>query len=135
MSMAIAGQLDAPLLLWAVPEDHTGGRLRLNSFCGINLAGHALTRSGRQYNHIFTAPDDPAVLDEILPLARAGRARNQLSGSRLARIGDHPDGFETCHFDPALIQNHFGIEVVQLSLEEHVFSRVRQVDLLFIIYD
>ncbi|MCB0062730.1 MAG: hypothetical protein KDE19_11465, partial [Caldilineaceae bacterium] len=31
-----------PLLLWAVPDERDGGRLRLNSFCGINLAGHAL---------------------------------------------------------------------------------------------
>ena len=49
MISAIAERIDAPLLLWAVPEEHSGGRLRLNSLCGINLAAHALTRSGRRY--------------------------------------------------------------------------------------
>jgi formate-dependent phosphoribosylglycinamide formyltransferase (GAR transformylase) len=31
-----------PLLLWATPDARSGDRLRLNSLCGINLAGHAL---------------------------------------------------------------------------------------------
>ena len=51
-----AEEIDAPVLLWAVPEEHTGGRLRLNSFCGINLAAHALTRMGHQYETIFAPP-------------------------------------------------------------------------------
>ena len=33
-----------PVLLWSVPDERDGGRLRLNSLCGINLAVHALTR-------------------------------------------------------------------------------------------
>ncbi len=46
MAVKLAEASSAPLLLWAVPEPHTGGRLRLNSFCGINLAAHAYTRLG-----------------------------------------------------------------------------------------
>ena len=41
---AIAATLDVPLLLWTFPEERTGGRLRLNSFCGANLASHTLSR-------------------------------------------------------------------------------------------
>jgi hypothetical protein len=41
MVMELSQAIDAPLFLWAVTEPHTGGRLRLNSMCGINLAGHA----------------------------------------------------------------------------------------------
>ena len=44
MVMNLARMVDAPLLLWAVPEARSGGRLRLNSFCGVNLAAHALAR-------------------------------------------------------------------------------------------
>ena len=47
MVMALAEVVEAPLLLWAVPEERSGGRLRLNSFCGINLGAHALRRGGR----------------------------------------------------------------------------------------
>ena len=46
LTAAVADANAAPVLLWAIPELRTGGRLRLNSFCGINLAGYRLTREG-----------------------------------------------------------------------------------------
>ena len=46
MLVELARGVDAPLMMWAVPEERTGGRLRLNSFCGINLGAHGLTRAG-----------------------------------------------------------------------------------------
>src|SRR5690606_27092750 len=54
---ALAAASDAPLLLWAVPEPWSGGRLRLNSLCGVNLAGHALSLRGRQYEWVCASPD------------------------------------------------------------------------------
>lgn len=33
-----------PIIIWNFREERTGGRLRLNSFCGVNLAAHALSR-------------------------------------------------------------------------------------------
>ncbi len=128
MLMQLADAVDAPLLLWAVPEDHTGGRLRLNSLCGINLAGHALTRAGINYDYLFTAPGDPAALEKIGVLAKAGQARNILRRARLGRVGENPDGFETCLFDPDLIASQFGLEVVQLDLMEDLFALARGVD-------
>ena len=50
-----------PLLMWALPEAQVGGRLRINSFCGINLAGHGLRRAGIRYDYIYAAPDDAAA--------------------------------------------------------------------------
>ena len=46
-TMAAASAFDVPLGIWAVPEPRLGGRLRLNAFCGLNLASHALGRTGR----------------------------------------------------------------------------------------
>ncbi len=46
------GDRRVPVLLWAVPDARSGGRLRLNSLCGINLAGHALTRRGLTYDYV-----------------------------------------------------------------------------------
>ena len=54
----IGGIADAPLVLWAFPEERTGGRLRLNSPCGINLAAHALGKRGRAFSHLYCAPDE-----------------------------------------------------------------------------
>ena len=55
----------APLVLWALPEERTGGRLRLNSFCGINLAGYRLTREGRRYRFVYRHPDHEEVTGEL----------------------------------------------------------------------
>ena len=41
---------DLPLAIWAVPEPRIGGRLRLNAFCGLNLASHALGLNGRAFS-------------------------------------------------------------------------------------
>ena len=78
MVLELARAVDAPLLLWAVPEARTGGRLRLNSLCGINLGGHALTRAGYRYETIYAAPDDAAALQQVQALAQAGRVRRRL---------------------------------------------------------
>ncbi len=123
-----AEEIDAPVLLWAVPEEHTGGRLRLNSFCGINLAAHALTRMGHQYETIFAPPSDPQVLKKIHNMALAGRARNAIRNTQLGRVGESPDGFETCLFDPDSIRNVFGLEVAQFDLEDDLFLPARQIE-------
>ena len=47
--------------MWALPEAQVGGRLRINSFCGINLAAHGLRRAGIRYDYIYAAPDDLAA--------------------------------------------------------------------------
>lgn len=125
MAMELARAIDAPIFLWAVPEPHTGGRIRLNSFCGINLAGHALTRSGIHYGYVYAAPDDLTVLDKITVYAKAGRAQQILKNAKLGRVGENPAGFETCLFRPAEIKDRFGVEIVQLDLEEDIFSQMR----------
>lgn len=126
MALAFARQVNAPLLLWAVPEPHTGGRLRLNSLCGINLTGHALTRTGIRYHPLYASPDSPIALDTISTWAQAARIRCVLSQTRIGRMGENPAGFETCLADPVELQERFGIELVQFELAEHVFEPARQ---------
>lgn len=125
MATALAEALDAPIFLWAVPEPHTGGRLRLNSFCGINLTGHALTRAGIFYGYVYAAPEDLSVFNKITTYARAGRARRTLQNAQLGRVGENPDGFETCLLRPDEIKKRFGLEIVQLQLQEDIFPKVR----------
>lgn len=127
MVMELARQVDVPLLLWAIPEAHTGGRLRLNSLCGINLAGHALTRAHYNYDTIYAPPNDEAALEKIMAMARAGRVKRRLQQTRLGRVGRHPDGFETCAFDAAALNKTLGLEVVQFDLPEF-FAQVKAAD-------
>jgi L-fucose isomerase-like protein len=124
MIVNLARAVDAPLFLWAVPEERTGGRLRLNSFCGINLAAHGLTRAGRQYDWVYAQPEDPAALRSLLTLARAGRVKRLLRSARIGRIGDHPAGFDPCSYDAEAIAARLGAQVVRHELAG-IFQGVR----------
>jgi L-fucose isomerase-like protein len=122
--MALAEGVDAPLLLWAVPEARTGDRLRLNSLCGITLGGHALTRVGYRYDYVYAAPSDAAAVERISALARAGRVKRLLQATRIGRVGVNPDGFESCMVNGQGLADRLGVTVVQVELE-HVFAEAR----------
>jgi hypothetical protein len=72
MTVAIAERARAPLAIWAFPEPRLGGRLRLNAYCGLNLAAHALGRAGRAFDWAYAAPEPAgmaAVNDALFGLA------------------------------------------------------------------
>ncbi len=124
LAMALAEEVDAPLMLWAVPEARTGGRLRLNSFCGINLAAHSLKRAGRDYEYLYAAADDARVLPRLRAWAQAGQVYRRLRATRLGRFGENPAGFGPCELDAEGLQRHFGVEVQRYGLEE-LFAQVQ----------
>jgi L-fucose isomerase-like protein len=114
MTLEIARELEAPLVMWSFLEPRTGGRLRLNSLCGVNLAAHALSRAGLSYEYVHGNPGDPDVLTRIWSLAQAGAVSRSLVDMRIGVIGQHPDGFDACMFDHTELSELFGIEI-----EEH----------------
>jgi len=111
MTLEIARQTDAPLLLRSFPEPRSGGRLRLNSFCGINLAAHSLSRAGLRYDYLHGAPDDAQAAAKLMTLARAAAVKNSLKNTRIGVIGTHPDGFDACKFSHRECTDTFGITV------------------------
>jgi L-fucose isomerase-like protein len=147
LAAAIADANPAPLLLWAIPEERTGARLRLNSFCGINLAGFRLTREGRRYRYLYRDPCDAAttadlaaLLEAPMPVIRpigepkpvgsadpdstdAARAvQRRLAASTIGIVGDRPDGFEPCDYDPAMLAATAGVAAETATLSE-LFAR------------
>ena len=146
VAAAIADANPAPLLLWAIPEERTGGRLRLNSFCGMNLAGYRLTREGRRYRFLYRGPDDatttealavsleaplpasPAVAEPPLvgqsteAIAAAADVRNRLSASTVGIVGERPDGFEPCDYDADILAETAGVTAETATLPE-LFAR------------
>jgi len=62
MTVKLAKEATTPIAIWAVPEPRIGGRLRLNAYCGLNLAAHALGRAGG----VADRHQLPAVLIEEL---------------------------------------------------------------------
>ena len=127
MTMEIARQLDAPLVMWSFPEPRTGGRLRLNSFCGINLAAHALSRAHLEYDFVHGAPSDNDALSRIDDFARAAAVKRSLSDNRIGVIGRHPDGFDACMFSHDECKERFGIEIEEHDLIEFL-DTVKKLD-------
>ena len=108
-----------PLSIWAFPEPRTGGRLRLNAFCGLNLAAHALglgrpgirlslRRSGRD-GHRAEIEDLLGGKRLAAPVAALAGGRGDPAGAqRRGRLARAPasdgsarirTGFDTCRYD------------------------------------
>jgi L-fucose isomerase-like protein len=124
MIVELVQSIDVPIFLWAIPEAWTGERLRLNSLCGINLAGHALTLRKRQYDYAYAMPQEAEVIEKIRDLAKVGRLQRRLKAARLGVVGEHPYGMDTCHLDEPRLKETFGVQIQHIELED-VFSRAR----------
>lgn len=132
-----ASKLDIPMAIWAVPEPRIGGRLRLNAFCGLNLASHALARNDVQFGWLYA---DTKFVD-LSSLLNGQRMTKRLDGKapdsdasdfpvndlRIARIGDHPVGFDTCAYDKAQLKALTGATVDELELDQ-MFDLARDLE-------
>ena len=162
MTVKLAREARTPLAIWAVPEPRIGGRLRLNAYCGLNLAAHALGRAGVAHGSLYADPAAPQLADSLRALARpyslpassgpasslpssesafaaldvdrrrraeqsAERVLESLADSRITVVGKHPDGFDTCEFDPDLLARLARIKVDHVTLDE-LFERARATD-------
>lgn len=144
-TMRIADAFDKPIAIWAVPEPRLGGRLRLNAFCGLNLASHALGRAERSFSWIYADPEEARIGSElgalfdgarqVSPLTgtpspgnsdTGRRIADALGGKRIGRLGAHPDGFDTCRYDAKRLRGLAGIEVEELALQG-LFDRAGKV--------
>lgn len=135
MAVKAATTFNGPVSIWAVPEPRLGGRLRLNAFCGLNLASHALGLQDRQFGWLYA---DPAtdVSDNLEALLNGRRTSGRLMasgvtgdgdaigqeiagrirGKRIGRLGEHPVGFDTCAYNSDELAQRTGVEVDAMSL-------------------
>ncbi len=133
----IAERFDTRLSIWAVPEPRLGGRLRLNAFCGLNLASHALGLRGRVFSWLYADPTASDIGERLAGLiagaaevkpdhgvripadATAGQAvLAGVSGRRIGRLGAHPDGFDTCRYDAGALKALADIDVEDMPLQK-----------------
>ena len=146
---AIAAAHSHPLILWAFPEPRSGGRLRLNSPCGLNLAAHALGKAQRAFGHLHCAPEklsadelSRALTDaQAIPSPeesappdfnadarkKAQRVLAALRGAVFARIGNPPEGFATCDWNPEWLRDVFGAKMRSAELRE-LFAEANRAD-------
>ena len=140
-----AKRFQCPISIWAVREPRSGGRLRLNAFCGFNLASHALGREGRRFGWLYADPDETDLLNlqallngqrisEVMnpentlhQVSERGNAiAERLSKKRIARIGEHPPGFTTCSYNTQKVNELVGIKVDEYQLHD-LFDKARSV--------
>ena len=124
--LALACNVESYLLIWAIKEKPTGERLRLNSFCGLNLGAHALTAAGIPFKGIYGDPNSPKVQQEVLAFLHAVGALRWLKGRRIGLVGHRPPGYYTSNFYEVGLYSQLGVLVHHISLEE-VFRRASAV--------
>jgi L-fucose isomerase-like protein len=135
--LKIATCLEKQIGIWAFPEPRLGGRLRLNAFCGLNLASHTLGLNNIPFSWIYENPENmndtkfeilinsnnskrPKKILEIPSLGskRAKSVKEKIHNLKIGKIGTHPDGFDTCKYDQKKLFGLCGITVDEIDIEK-----------------
>lgn len=121
--VAAFADLGVPLGLWAMPEpETTGGSLRLNSLCGVNLyagiLGTYLAERNVRYKWYFGLPDSDIFLKRFDPTIRALKAIKTLDGAKFANVGGTPEGYYDVYWNDGRLRSKFDITVDRHELTE-----------------
>ena len=127
--------LHVPLLLWGLPElPYNGGKIRLNSVCGVNLNSSNLYKSGNKTYHVHVGG---SINTDWLDAVRIGAAFKR---TNLGILGYRAKGFFNLGVydlnvfsEMGILINHFELsEVWNHSVEEsEVERRKKQVIEIF----
>lgn len=104
---------DKPLLLWGLPElPYNGGKIRLNSVCGVNLNASNLVKSGiKDFTYHVGSEIDENWLDAV-------RMMVALRESRIGIVGYRADGFFNVGVDELSTYGKFGVLINHYELSE-----------------
>lgn len=145
MTVQIANKFKDNFGIWAIPEPRLGERLRLNSFCGLNLASHALSLNNMLVNWIFEDPliiqpsifdafvkkrlskNKPKIVEYGVTSDRAKQIKNKIKEFKIAKIGEHPEGFDTCKYNKDDVKKLTGISIYEFTLNE-LFKEAKSID-------
>ena len=146
---AFAKKFRKPILFISFREKRSGGRLRLNSLCGVNLALHALIKSKFYSNFIIYPNDEQLFSKEILKFIKTKNSftkknylkkinskltnkKIEFKKPKLGLIGKRPEGFDTCDFNNKELKSKFNANVTKIKLQS-LFNTSSKVDIKKII--
>lgn len=121
MILTFMNNINKPVLIWAVKEEATGERLRLNAFCGLNLGAHALVGAGKKFKGVYGPVDSPKVWKKIIAFVRAAGAVRWLKGKKIGLFGHRPAGYYASNFSEVTLYEILGVSVEYFSLND-IFS-------------
>lgn len=127
-AVALAEQLDVPILLWALPDPHyDGGRLMSNALVAATMNNAALKRMGYSVRFVYGAETDARVQGEIDLFVRGHAALKKMRTTFLGLVGYRPTGFYSSTFDEMLIRKTFGVRMEAYDLSV-LFNRAEQAE-------
>ncbi len=105
--------IQRPILLWALEElPYNGGKIRLNSVCGINLNASNLYKSGiKNYNVVIGDMIDEDWLDAI-------RIIKSFSSAHIGLLGYRAKGFLNLDVDELDLYRELGVLIDHFELSE-----------------
>ena len=134
--LKIASCLEKPIGIWAFPEPRQSGRLRLNAFCGLNLASHTLGLNNIPFSWIYENPEkikeakfeilinskNSKRPEKILAIPSLGSKKaksikKKIHNLKIGKIGSHPDGFDTCKYNQKKLMDLCGIKVDEIDID------------------
>ena len=124
-----------PIFFISFKEKRSGGRLRLNSLCGVNLGLHALIKNKFYSNFIIYSNNDQPFTREILKFIKKNNnftknnylkkinskiineKRIEFKQPKLGLIGLRPEGFDTCDFNNEELKSKFNAKIEKIKLQ------------------
>jgi len=140
-----AKDVKKPICIVSFPEPRTGGRLRLNSICGLNLGMHSLIKNNISPEFIIMEEDSKANKlsfsqfiesnnNSVKTLwKKATTDRNQsnftdtVDRQKIGVIGTRPEGFDTCDYDSVEVKDKLNVSLIDIDLDD-LFEESRNVN-------
>jgi len=121
LALELVKSVHAPVLLWGLPElPYNGGKIRLNSVCGVNLNASNLYKAGvRNYSVTIGADIDTNWVDAI-------RVLKVLSRSHIGILGYRAHGFFNLSVADLTLYSQTGILLDHYELSEVWNSPARE---------
>jgi len=140
-----AKTIQRPICIVSFPEPRTGGRLRLNSICGLNLAMHSLIKNSIAPDFVIMEEDDN--INKML-FSKFIESQNEsketlwdiatitddqadfdysIDKQTIGIIGTRPEGFDTCDFDSNEVTSKLNVSLVDLELED-LFDEAKEIE-------
>ena len=140
-----AQDVKKPICIVSFPETRTGGRLRLNSICGLNLGMHSLIKNNISPEFIIMEDDSESnklSFSQFIESNNIGvktawkkATTNNVQPSfgdtadmqKIGVIGTRPEGFDTCDYDSVEVKDKLNVSLVDIDLDD-LFEESRNVN-------
>jgi len=137
--------INKPICLVSFPEPRTGGRLRLNSICGLNLGMHSLIKNNISPDFIIMQSDikfnklsfskfiessndnENTLWNEATISNNRSDFNYTIDKQTIGIIGDRPEGFYTCDYDQDEVTDKLNVSLINLELDD-LFDEAKNVN-------